>query len=62
MKPTMTTSDRSLVHRLIAAVLVKLVLLAALWWLFFSGSHGPVDAGDVARHFGAPAPAQGDPR
>jgi hypothetical protein len=51
----MKDDSTRLVRHLIAAVLVKLALLTALWWLFVRDHRVPVDAGAAAAHLVTPA-------
>ncbi|MDE1900529.1 MAG: hypothetical protein KGI37_02650 [Alphaproteobacteria bacterium] len=44
------TSDRALVVKLVAAVCVKLVVLAGIWMFFFKDYHVNVDAATVTSH------------
>ena len=55
----MTISDKRLLRHLLAAVLIKLVLLSVLWWLFIRDSHVSVDPNIVGNRFGVPTSTQG---
>ncbi|MBK1687562.1 cytochrome oxidase putative small subunit CydP [Rubrivivax gelatinosus] len=52
-------ADHRLLRHLALAVLVKLVLLAGLWWLFVRDARVDVDADTAALRVTAPAPAGG---
>ncbi|MFT3718209.1 cytochrome oxidase putative small subunit CydP [Pseudorhodoferax sp.] len=49
-------TDRHLLHHLAAAVLIKLLMLVALWWFFVRDARVAVDAEAAARHAAAPLP------
>jgi len=51
----MRTDSTRLVRHLVIAVLVKLALLLALWWLFVRDHRVPVDAEQAAAHLVTPA-------
>lgn len=54
----MDTRDRSLLRKLAFVLLIKLLVLTALWWGFVREQRVPVDAGRAALQLlGAPAPA-----
>ena len=55
----MNLSDKRLRHPLLTAVLLKLLLLALLWWLFIRDSYVSVDASGIANRFGVPTSTQG---
>jgi hypothetical protein len=50
IEPAPHKPARSLRRHLAAAIVLKLVLLFALWLTFFSGERPPPDADQVARH------------
>lgn len=51
----MSPSDRRLVQHLVIAVVVKLLVLVALWWVFVRDERVTPDSGQVATHvMGAP--------
>jgi len=53
----MTPAESRLLRHLITAVVVKLVLLAALWWVFVREAHVSADADQTAARISAsPAP------
>lgn len=56
----MKDESHRLVRHLIVAVLVKLALLAGLWWFFVRDLGVPVDPGTAAAHL--VTPADGAPR
>jgi hypothetical protein len=49
----MIPADRRLLRHLAAAVVIKLLLLAALWAAFVRGAQPPVDAQAVTDRLGA---------
>ena len=51
--------DRRLRRELVLLVIVKLIVLSAIWWLFIRDVRVAVDESTAARHF-TTAP-QGDP-
>ncbi|MFW0885570.1 UNVERIFIED_CONTAM: hypothetical protein MKS84_02580 [Pseudomonas sp. JL1] len=55
----MTISDKRLRRHLLTAVLIKLLVLAVLWWLFIQDFHVSVDSNAVSNRFGVPTSAQG---
>ena len=55
----MNKPDKRLLRHLIIAVLIKLVLLTALWWLFVRDAHVSVDADAIGARLGAPISTQG---
>ncbi|AVU77480.1 hypothetical protein FHJ31_15770 [Pseudomonas sp. Fig-3] len=55
----MTISDKRLRRHLLTAVLIKLLVLAVLWWLFIQDFHVSVDSNAVGNRFGVPTSAQG---
>ena len=46
----MQWSDSALVRHLVWVVLVKLVLLTAIWWALFRSERVQADAGSTAAH------------
>ena len=52
MFSAMTRDERRLVRHLVTAVVVKLLLLTALWWLFVRDARVPVDPEQAARRIG----------
>jgi len=52
-------SERRLLGHLTIAVVVKLVVLAVLWWAFVRGAAVRVDGDAAATHLAAPAAGQG---
>lgn len=55
----MNTRDRYLLRKLAAVLLLKLLVLVALWWGFVRDQRVPVDSGAAARQLlGSPVPAQ----
>ncbi len=59
----LSSPDRSLLRKLVLAVVFKLIVLVLLWWLFIHERQVSVDVGDMAAqmlHPHATAPAQGD--
>lgn len=55
----MKTSDKSLVTKLVIAVMVKLVVLTSLWWVFFHDQRVAVDAKLVSDQMLSPGVATG---
>lgn len=53
----MTPDERRLKRHLTTAVVVKLLVLLALWWVFVRDQRVSVDPAQAAAHFGAAAPA-----
>jgi uncharacterized protein involved in cysteine biosynthesis len=51
----MTRDEHTLLRHLVLAVLLKLALLTALWWVFVRDAHVAVDAQSTASHLGGPA-------
>lgn len=51
----MNLTDRRLLRYLVHAVLIKLAVLALLWWVFVRDARLPVDTDATARQLGAPA-------
>ena len=51
----MNLTDRRLLRYLVHAVLIKLAVLALLWWAFVRDARLPVDTDATARQLGAPA-------
>jgi hypothetical protein len=63
MKPAvedgMTPADRRLLRQLIIAVLIKIIVLTALWWLFVRDARIEVDDDGVADRFKSTTSSQG---
>jgi hypothetical protein len=55
---SMSPSDKRLLRHLAIAVLIKLVLLTALWWLFIRDARVSVDVDDVAGKINSTMSAQ----
>ncbi len=55
----MTPPDRRLLRHLVTAVLVKLLVLVALWWTFIRDAQVTVDTDRISQHMGSVAPLQG---
>lgn len=55
----MTPADRRLLRHLGTAVLIKLVVLFALWWMFIRDVRVTVDTDQVGQHVGGVATSQG---
>ena len=57
----MNLSDKNLVNKLAIAVVLKLAILLALWWVFVRDQRLTVDVNSVAAQFltRAPTTAQG---
>lgn len=55
----MTPADRRLLRHLITAVVIKLVVLTALWWLFIRDVRVPVDTDRIGQHLGGVVSSQG---
>lgn len=58
----MTRDEKRLVHHLVIAVVVKLALLATLWWLFVHDTRVDTNAERTASHIGMTGSAQGATR
>jgi hypothetical protein len=58
----MTHDERRLVRHLATAVVVKLIVLTALWWLFFHDARVAVDAERTAAQLGTPMSPPGGTR
>jgi multidrug resistance efflux pump len=48
----MTRNDHRLLRHLVIAVVVKLLILTALWWFFIRDNRVPVDADTSAQQMG----------
>lgn len=57
----MNSSDKRLLRHLAVAVLIKLVLLSALWWLFIRDARVSVDVDEVAGKINGTVPTQALP-
>tara|TARA_R110001599_G_scaffold179604_1_gene372286 strand:+ start:137 stop:313 length:177 start_codon:yes stop_codon:yes gene_type:complete len=55
----MTHDERRLLRHLVIAVIVKLVVLTALWWVFVRDHHVQVDAEQSAQQLGITSAATG---
>ena len=55
----MTHDERRLLRHLVFAVVVKLVILIALWWVFVRDQHVQVDAESSAQQLGITPAAPG---
>jgi hypothetical protein len=58
----MRLADQRLVRHLAWVVVIKLIVLAALWWWFVRDQRVMLDATDAAQHLAAPAPVSGGSR
>lgn len=58
----MTRVDRRFARHLTLALLLKALLLGALWWVFVRPIHIPVSADRVFEHFATTPTTQGEPR
>ncbi len=56
----MIDPDKRLLRRLAVAVLIKLALLAGLWWAFVRDARVVVDAEAIAQRLGAPTQISGE--
>ena len=56
----MKMNDRRLLRNLALAILIKLLLLSALWWMFVRDQRVQVDAAVVAASFAGAADKQGE--
>jgi hypothetical protein len=54
----MTPADRRLLRHLIIAVLIKLIVLTALWWVFVRDARINVDGDGVADRISGSASSQ----
>lgn len=50
----MTRDEQRLLRHLVMAVVIKLALLTALWWVFVRDAQVAVDAQSTASHLGGP--------
>jgi len=55
----MKSDDRRLIRHLAMAVVLKLLLLCALWWVFVRDAHVTIDAEQTAEHMGVGMTPQG---
>lgn len=55
MAQTTHLSDRRLVRELAVILVVKIMLITAIWWAFFRGEQVPVDPGVMAAQAVSPA-------
>lgn len=55
----MTDPDKLLLRHLVIAVLIKLALLTALWWLFVRDARVSVDPDAIVDRIGATISTQG---
>ncbi|HJV52704.1 MAG TPA: hypothetical protein VJ652_14650 [Noviherbaspirillum sp.] len=53
-------NDRRLLRNLALAILIKLLLLSALWWMFVRDQRVQVDAAAMAASFAGAADKQGE--
>lgn len=58
----MKSDDRRLVRHLAIAVVLKLLVLGALWWAFVRDARVNADAEQTAEHIGVDMTPQGAPR
>ena len=58
----MTPDERRLTRHLVLAVVVKLALLAGLWWAFIGDFRVVVDADTAAAQFGSTPTTSGAPQ
>lgn len=54
----MNPSEQILLRHLTLVVVIKLVLITALWWAFIRDAKVPVDPGAMAAQVAAPASAK----
>ena len=54
----MNPTDRRLVREITVVIVVKLMLITALWWAFIRDAKVPVDPGAMAAQVAAPASAK----
>lgn len=54
--PPPIVSNRKLVRELVLIVVIKLILITALWWGFVRDAKVPVEAGSIASRFVTPEP------
>ena len=57
----MNPGDQRLMRHLVIAVLVKLAVLAGLWWWFVRDARVEVDPAGTAEHLRQTTPEPGDP-
>lgn len=62
MGRAMNRAEQRLLRHLVIAVLVKLALLIALWWLFVRDARVHVDAEQAAAQIGATSSPPGSPQ
>lgn len=55
----MTSADRRLLRHLVVAVVIKLIVLTALWWLFVRDTRVTVDATRIDQRLGGVTSSQG---
>lgn len=51
----MNTTDRRLVREITVVIVIKLILITALWWAFIRDAKVPVDPGAMAAQVATPA-------
>ena len=56
----MRPSDSRLLHHLVWVIVLKLVVLTAIWWAFVRSERVAVGPQQAAAHIVAPAPAEGE--
>lgn len=59
-KRVMKMNDRRLLRNLALAILIKLLLLSALWWMFVRDQRVQVDAAAMTASFAGAADKQGE--
>lgn len=59
MSINMTRNEKRLLRHLVIAVLIKLVVLTALWWVFVRDADVSVDAERVAEKISGAVSSQG---
>ncbi len=55
----MTHDEHRLLRHLVVAVVVKLVVLTALWWVFIRDARVDAGSDQTANHLGVAAPSTG---
>ena len=55
----MTPAERRLLRQLTIAVMIKLVVLSALWWMFIRDVHVSVDGDSLADRISGTTSSQG---
>ncbi len=57
----MKSADQGLLRHIVVVVVVKLVLITALWWVFVRDARVAVDPAAMAAQVSAPVPSKRSP-